>query len=101
MKLKNKTDVLVSESSQFLFVQPAEINAINQHLTAIGLIERTQDLKQSGFSGTTWTDNRNNFSFVYHQIYSFKHFQLAEAFMYIFCMYHFPEILCKVIPFRE
>jgi hypothetical protein len=89
MKLKNKTDVPVAKKRKFVGIQPVEINAIYLYLAFIGFIERTEYLKQCGFSGAAWPDYGYNLTFAHTQIHSAQHFQIAETFMYVCCFYHF------------
>ena len=68
MKLKNKTNVPVSESSQLLFFQFAGLYAINGQFPRVGRIQCPDNLQQGSLPRTAWTYNGNDFPWFYRKI---------------------------------
>ena len=89
MELEDETEMLVAEIAQFLGGEPAHINAIDDDISCVRLIEGSDDLEQRGFAGSTGTDNAYHLALVDVQVDALKYLQRAEAFGYAFDIYHF------------
>ena len=89
VKLKDKTDFPVAESSQFTLFQPVDFCPVEQNTAHIRLVQRTHDLKQRGLSCPTGPHNAHHFSFINSQINSLQDLKRAETLGYSLQFNHF------------
>ena len=77
VELKHKTDITVAESCKFLIFKGKHIGAVEQHAAAIRLVERADNLQQSGLTCTTWPHNRHNFAIADSHAHPLEHLKVA------------------------
>ena len=73
MKLKHKTDVAIAESRELLLIIYRHINSIEQYSSAIGTVERTDDLQQRSLARSAGTNYTDYLSLIDSKINTFKH----------------------------
>ena len=64
VELEHKTQMLVAEIGQFLSRQATGVDAINNHLSAIGTVERTDNLQQGGLTGSAGANDTYHLALV-------------------------------------
>ena len=57
MKLKNESQKLIPFLSQSVISQVGDGLILDRDRAAVGMIEQSQDVKQSAFAATGWTDD--------------------------------------------
>ena len=71
MKLEHETNLLVTESGQFFFLQATHFYSIYNYRTTVRLIQGSHNLQERGLSCPTGTYYTHHFSFIYNKVYSF------------------------------
>ena len=92
MKLEHKAQMTVTEIAQCFLRESGNINTIYAYPAGIRTVERTDNLKQCGLTGTTGAYNAHHLTFLYVQVDTFQHLQRPEALGNIFCYNHFSVI---------
>ena len=75
VELEHKTNVLVAEGRERLFLQGQHICAAYQDTPSIGRIERTHDLQQGSFASTTGSYDAHYLTLLYLLIDALQHLQ--------------------------
>ena len=88
VELEDKTDVAIAEMGLFLLAQPGDVLAIDDDLTAIGLVQRAHNLQEGRLAGSTGSYDTYDLAIPYLQVDATKDLQLSETFCYIECLYH-------------
>ena len=81
MKLEHETDFLVAEGSQLGVIQFADLSAIDDELSAVGLVKCADDVEQGGLACAGSTNDTHNFAFGDMEVDAFEHFEAAVGFM--------------------
>lgn len=79
VKLKNETNMLVSESSEFAIVQAQHISSVDLKGSAIRLIERAGNLQKGGFTCPTSAYNAHHCTSFYFEMNPFQHVHFAKG----------------------
>ena len=88
MKLKNESDILITEIREFFFVELAQIVVVYEYLTGICLLKCPHNHQQSSLSGTAGTYNRHYLTFIHLQINPLQHLKIAKTLVYLLNLYH-------------
>ena len=88
MELEHEANLLVTESGQFLLLQVAHFYPIDDHRTAVRLVQRSHNLQKSSLSGSTRSHYTYHFSFIYNKVYPFQDLKFAETLGYTLNFYH-------------
>ena len=88
MELEDETDVVIAETRQFFVLEREDIDAVDNDLALIGLIECANDLQQGCFAGTTFTDDGYYLAFVDAEVDAFEDMQVYERLLYVFNFNH-------------
>ena len=89
MELEYEAKVPVAEIAEFGCRQLAHVDAIDNDVAWIGLVECPDNLQQGCLAGSARADNAHNLSFFYVQVDAFENLQGAETLGYVFDVYHF------------
>ena len=81
VELKHEADFLVAEGSQLGVIQFADLSAIDNELSAVGLIQCADDVEQGGLACAGSTNDAHNFAFGDMEVDAFEHFEAAVGFM--------------------
>lgn len=63
MELKDKAYMLITEGGEFFLLQAIHQCTVNRYRTAIGHVQSSHNLQQSGLARTAGTDNADNLPF--------------------------------------
>ena len=74
MKLEHEADFLVTESSQVGVIQFVDLNAIDDELPSVGLVQSTDDVEQGGFARARSPDDAHDFLLRNVQVDALEHF---------------------------
>lgn len=85
MELKYESGVFIPVSRKLFAPELVNPDAIVQYLPFISLIQSTQDVKQSGFSGTGRTYNTQDLPFLNVYIDTFQNLKVAIVLLYSRC----------------
>lgn len=77
--LKHKPYVGIAKSRQLPVVESEDVGRIISHASAVGAVERPDDLEQSGLAGSAGTGYRENLAALNGEIYLLKHLELRKA----------------------
>ena len=88
VELIDEPDVPVAELRQLVVGQTVQIHPVDDHLAAVGLVERTDDVQQRRFAGPGRTDNRHDFAVLNRQRNLFQDFETAVGFLDFFDLDH-------------
>jgi hypothetical protein len=68
MELKDKAYMLITEGGEFFLLQAIHQCTVNRYRTAIGHVQSSHNLQQSGLARTAGTDNTDHLPFFYLQV---------------------------------
>ena len=88
MELENKADILIPKVAQLLLAQRTDIYPIDRYRTAVGFVERTDNLQQRRLAGTRWPHNTDHLSLIDVQVDTFQYLQVTKTLRYTFNIYH-------------
>jgi len=75
MKLEHESDMLVAEIRQVFLAEACHVDVVNLYRSSIGAIQGTDDLQESGLSGTTGSHDAYYFALADVQVDAFQHLQ--------------------------
>ena len=94
--MENESDVLVSETSEFVWFEGEDVGIAIYYFAGVRFFERTDNLEQSSLASTAWTDDSSDFPVVYREINAFKDVEGVKTFSYFRQINH---IFCEVTHF--
>ena len=84
MKLENEPQIQIAEFGKFAITKFQEVLPFEDNFSAIGTVEGSCDLQQSGLSGARGPDNRHYFARLEGKRDSIEHIYRSEIFCYVF-----------------
>ena len=72
MELEDEAEVAVAEVGQGLLGEAGRVDAVNTYGTAVGAVERADNLQQRGLAGTAGPDDADHLAAVDVEVNAFE-----------------------------
>ena len=72
VELEDEADVAIAEVGQLLLGEGGYVDRIDVHRTAVGAVQRADDLQQGGLASSTWADDADYLATIYVEVNAFQ-----------------------------